>query len=150
MAYVPLVAHIAHGRTVKKLVFRSTFSGMSRVLIVPKWFRKQLYLFDRTRVVCEIVINSFIWLCRYSDLHAFLREEWEAGFLNGWDANDLLTLPHTWQVGDVSTIRDNGDLGKSLSAIMAKGLIIPCKTDLYFPVSLYETRGLFSIDMLFM
>ena len=48
MAYVPLVAHIAHGRTVKKLVFRSTFSGMSRVLIVPKWFRKKLYLFDRT------------------------------------------------------------------------------------------------------
>ncbi|KAN0091173.1 Alpha/Beta hydrolase fold [Tylopilus felleus] len=79
----------------------------------------------------------------YSDLHAFLREEWEAGFLNGWDANDLLTLPHTWQVGDVSTIRDNGDLGKSLSAITAKGLIIPCKTDLYFPPEDSENEMLY-------
>ncbi|KAG9316649.1 alpha beta hydrolase fold protein [Chiua virens] len=82
-----------------------------------EWFRKKLYLYDGT----------------YSDLNAFLREDWEAGFLNGWDANDLLTLLNTWQVGDVSTIRDNGDLGKSLSAIKSKGLIMPCKTDLYFP-----------------
>lgn len=84
-----------------------------------------------------VTLNPSIHLYRYSDLHAFLREEWEAGFLNGWDANDLVTLLHTWQVADVSTIRDNGDLGKSLSAIKAKGLIMPCKTDLYFPVSLY-------------
>ncbi|KAH0827894.1 alpha beta hydrolase fold protein [Lanmaoa asiatica] len=94
-----------------------SFCRLSRALIVPKWFRKKLYLFDGT----------------YSDLHVFLREEWEAGFLTGWDANDLLTLLHTWQVADVSAIRDNGDLGKSLSAIKAKGLIMPCKTDLYFP-----------------
>lgn len=71
---------------------------------------------------------------RYADLDSFLREDWEAGFLNGWDANDLLTLLQTWQTGDVSLIRDGGDLEVSLSKIKARGLIMPSKTDLYFPV----------------
>lgn len=70
---------------------------------------------------------------RYPDLNAFLREDWEGGFLGSWDANDLLTLLHTWQTGDVSMVRDGGDLGKCLSQIKAKGLIMPSKTDLYFP-----------------
>jgi homoserine acetyltransferase len=74
-------------------------------------------------------------LCRYADLDTFLREEWEAGFLTAWDANDMLTLFHTWQTGDVSKIRHGGDLGKCLSEVKAKGLIMPSKTDLYFPVS---------------
>lgn len=114
------------------------FSGFLRALTVSKWFRKKLYLYDGTWVIFGIVtLNSLIHVFRYSDLHAFLREEWEGGFLKGWDANDLVTLLHTWQAGDVSTIRDNGDLGKTLSGIKAKGLIMPCKTDLYFPVSLY-------------
>ncbi|KAI3619030.1 tyrosine-trna ligase [Moniliophthora roreri] len=69
---------------------------------------------------------------RYPDLNAFLREVWEFGFLS-WDANDLLALMHTWQTGDVSTVQDGGDLGKCLTNIKAKGLIMPCKTDLYFP-----------------
>lgn len=40
--------------------------------------------------------------------------------------------------GDISLVnpeRDGGDLSKSLGAIKAKGLIMPSKTDLYFPVS---------------
>ncbi|TDL24200.1 alpha/beta hydrolase fold protein [Rickenella mellea] len=69
----------------------------------------------------------------YPDLDSFLREEWEAGFLNSWDANDLLTLLHTWQTGDVSRVRDGGDYEKCLKSIKAKGLIMPSKTDLYFP-----------------
>ena len=72
---------------------------------------------------------------RYPDLAAFLREEWEQGFLDEWDANDLITLLHTWQKGDVSKVRDGGDLNKCLSQIKAKGLIMPSKMDLYFPVS---------------
>lgn len=56
--------------------------------------------------------------------------------MNGWDANDLVTLLHTWQVADISAIRDSGDLEKCLGAIKARGLIMPCKTDLYFAVSL--------------
>jgi len=35
--------------------------------------------------------------------------------------------------GDVSKVRDGGDLNKCLSQIKAKGLIMPSKTDLYFP-----------------
>jgi homoserine acetyltransferase len=72
---------------------------------------------------------------RYPDLNSFLCEGWESGFLGSWDANDLLALLHTWQTGDVSMVRDGGDLGTCLSQIKAKGLIIPSKTDLYFPVS---------------
>ena len=65
-------------------------------------------------------------------LETFLREEWEAGFLESWDANDMLALLHTWQQGDVSLVRNNGDYATCLKEIKAKGLIMPCKTDLYF------------------
>lgn len=71
---------------------------------------------------------------RYTDLETFLREEWEAGFLTSWDANDMLSLLHTWQRGDVSLIRHGGDLAKCLNEVKAKGLIMPAKTDLYFAV----------------
>ncbi|KAF9558701.1 alpha beta hydrolase fold protein [Agrocybe pediades] len=71
--------------------------------------------------------------CSYPDLQTFLREDWEASFLGSWDANDLLTLLNTWYTGDVSLIRDGGDLDKCLKQIKAKGLIMPSKTDLYFP-----------------
>lgn len=72
---------------------------------------------------------------RYTSLNDFIRGDWEAGFLGSWDANDLLTLLDTWQKGDVSLVRDGGDYEKCLKAIKAKGLVMPSKTDLYFPVS---------------
>jgi len=75
---------------------------------------------------------------RYASLNDFLREDWEAGFLNGWDANDLLTLLKTWQMADVSHIRDGGWIANCLGAIKARGLIMPCKTDLYFTVSYFH------------
>lgn len=46
----------------------------------------------------------------------------------------MLALLNTWQTGDISLVRDNGDLEKALKSIKAKGLIMPSKTDLYFPV----------------
>ncbi|KAA1473922.1 homoserine acetyltransferase [Dentipellis sp. KUC8613] len=70
---------------------------------------------------------------KYPDLNTFLHEVWEAGYLENWDANDMITLINTWDKGDVSLIRHGGDLEKCLSEIKAKGLIMPCKTDLYFP-----------------
>ncbi|OBZ70944.1 Homoserine O-acetyltransferase [Grifola frondosa] len=74
-------------------------------------------------------------------LDDFLRAEWEGGFVTTWDANDLLTLLNTWQTGDISTVggvNPNGSdvdtaFANSLEGIKAKGLIMPCKTDLYFP-----------------
>ncbi|KAI0373918.1 homoserine O-acetyltransferase [Pilatotrama ljubarskyi] len=89
------------------------------------WFREHGYLMDGL----------------YASLEDFLRAEWEGGFLGTWDANDLITLLHTWQTGDVSLIgktglasgSDDSGFTDSLAGIKAKGLIMPCRTDLYFP-----------------
>lgn len=72
---------------------------------------------------------------RYPDLNSWLRERWEGGYVNNWDANDMIALLNTWQKGDISIIRDGGDYEKALKSIKAKALIMPSKTDLYFPVS---------------
>lgn len=43
-------------------------------------------------------------------------------------------MVQTWQNGDVSTQEPyNGDFEKALASIKAKTLVLPCKTDLYFP-----------------
>ncbi|KAF7981840.1 hypothetical protein HWV62_31371 [Athelia sp. TMB] len=55
------------------------------------WYREHGYLHDS----------------KYISLETFLREEWEAGFLESWDANDMLALLHTWQQGDVSLPEDS-------------------------------------------
>ena len=72
---------------------------------------------------------------RYPDLQSWLRER-EGGYVLNWDANDLIVLLKTWYYGDISLIRDGGDYVKALRSIKAKGLIMPSKTDLYFPVCL--------------
>ncbi|KAF8202337.1 alpha/beta hydrolase fold protein [Pholiota molesta] len=98
--------------------------------------------------------NGFLHDGKYSDLESFIREDWEGGFLGSWDANDLLTLLDTWYTGDVSLVRDEGNLSKCLSQIKAMGLIMPSKTDLYFPpedsvdelASLQNTARLVVID----
>jgi homoserine O-acetyltransferase len=79
------------------------------------WYAKKGYLFDG----------------KYTSLNDYLREDSEGPFL-GWDANDLLTLLNTWQMGDVSLIRDGSHLADCLGAIKARGLIMPSKKDLYF------------------
>ena len=73
---------------------------------------------------------------RYPDLNSWLLENWEGRYVAEWDANDMLTLLNTWQNGDISQVRDGGDFEAALRSIKAKGLIMPSKTDLYFPVSL--------------
>lgn len=67
----------------------------------------------------------------FGTLQEFLDAYWsEMG-----DANDLLALLWTWQRGDVTVYRpeDAGDLGKTLGRIKARCLIMPCRTDQYFP-----------------
>jgi homoserine acetyltransferase len=49
----------------------------------------------------------------------------------------MLALLNTWQKGDVSLVRHNGDYARCLGEIKAKALVMPCKTDLYFPVRLF-------------
>ena len=74
----------------------------------------------------------------YNSMDDFLRAEWEGGMLE-FDGNDILTLLNTWYHGDVSRVRAvapslQGDLAGVLGSIRVKGLIMPSKTDLYFPV----------------
>ncbi|KAI9719497.1 MAG: hypothetical protein M1828_006204 [Chrysothrix sp. TS-e1954] len=83
----------------------------------------------------------------YASLEAYLAENWGSdGGKGAWDANDLLALLATWQAGDVTAYdtageevesRNGGkpgDLAKALKKVKARCLIMPCRTDAYFPV----------------
>jgi homoserine O-acetyltransferase len=68
-----------------------------------------------------------------SSMEAFLTHVWEPSFL-AHDANDLLAMLATWQAADISNDpRFDGDFAKALAATPAKALVMPCRTDLYFP-----------------
>ncbi|KAK4985430.1 hypothetical protein LTR50_005980 [Elasticomyces elasticus] len=64
-----------------------------------------------------------------------LEEYLEAWWSGAGDANDLLCLLWTWQHGDITVYypEDEGDLAKTLGRIKAKCLIMPSRTDQYFP-----------------
>jgi homoserine O-acetyltransferase len=68
----------------------------------------------------------------FSDLEDWLVRSWEANFLRR-DGDDLLASFRTWELSDIS---DNeiyrGDLDAALSAVTAKAMIMPSRTDLYF------------------
>ncbi|KAI5120298.1 hypothetical protein M0805_005802 [Coniferiporia weirii] len=106
-----------HYKSVPQIGIRAFGRAYSAWAYGQTWFRNHGYLHDG----------------RYTDLDSFLREEWESGFLTGWGANDLITLLHTWYTGDVSLVRDGGNYAACLTAIKARGLVMPSKTDLYFP-----------------
>ncbi len=68
-----------------------------------------------------------------ASMEAFLTQAWEPSFL-AHDANDLLAMLATWQAADISADpRFGGDLAAALAAITAKAIVMPCRTDLYFP-----------------
>ncbi|KAF4125675.1 homoserine O-acetyltransferase/O-succinyltransferase [Geosmithia morbida] len=68
-----------------------------------------------------------------SDMEDFLVNFWEAWAL-GKHPDNLLVMLHTWQAGDVSAQEPyNGDFAAAMAAIRAKTLVLPSKTDLYFP-----------------
>ncbi|OHW97724.1 homoserine o-acetyltransferase [Colletotrichum incanum] len=67
------------------------------------------------------------------DLEDFLQNFWEKWALSK-DPENLLTMIHTWQGADVSDQEPyNGDFKKAMANIKAKTLVLPSKTDLYFP-----------------
>ena len=69
----------------------------------------------------------------YSSLEDFLVAFWEGFFLKK-DANNLLAMLWTWQNGDIGkTPGFDGDFERALAAIKAKAVVMPGKTDLYFP-----------------
>ncbi|KAJ9605783.1 hypothetical protein H2200_009632 [Cladophialophora chaetospira] len=66
-------------------------------------------------------------------LEDFLTTFWETWALSKHPEN-LLTMLYTWQAGDVSKQEPyNGDFEAAMRAIEAKTLVLPSKTDLYFP-----------------
>ncbi|APA10168.1 hypothetical protein sscle_06g049380 [Sclerotinia sclerotiorum 1980 UF-70] len=69
----------------------------------------------------------------YKDLEDFMKNFWEKWALSK-DPENLLTMLHTWSSGDVSNQTPyNGDFSAAMNTIEAKMLVLPCKTDLYFP-----------------
>lgn len=67
------------------------------------------------------------------DLEAFMRDFWEKWALSK-DPENLLVMLQTWQSGDVSQQEPyNGDFEKALAGVKTRILVLPSKTDLYFP-----------------
>ena len=66
-------------------------------------------------------------------MEAFLTQAWEPS-LQAHDANDLLAMLATWQAADISADpRFDNDFEMALAAITARAIVMPCRTDLYFP-----------------
>ncbi|KAH6872231.1 Alpha/Beta hydrolase protein [Alternaria rosae] len=69
----------------------------------------------------------------FKSLDDFLVNFWEAWALSK-DPENMLVMAHTWQAGDCSQQEPyNGDFEKAMKGIKAKTLVLPAKTDLYFP-----------------
>ena len=58
---------------------------------------------------------------------------WEADHLD-WDANDLLAKLRSWYTADVGKwCQSGGGYEQALSSIKAQAIVMPSRTDLYFP-----------------
>ncbi|PSK57284.1 Carnosine N-methyltransferase [Elsinoe australis] len=69
----------------------------------------------------------------YKDLNDFMVNFWEAWALSK-DPDNLLTMLYTWQAGDCADQSPYfGDFKAAMQGIKAKVLVLPGKTDLYFP-----------------
>ncbi|PPJ55964.1 hypothetical protein CBER1_03603 [Cercospora berteroae] len=69
----------------------------------------------------------------FKDLEDFMVGFWETWALDK-DPENMLAMLHTWQAGDVSDQAPyNGDFDAAMKGIKAKILVMPCRTDLYFP-----------------
>lgn len=67
------------------------------------------------------------------DLEDFLVNFWE-GWATSKDPENMLVMLRTWQAGDVSKQEPyNGNFEAAMAAIKARTLVLPCRTDLYFP-----------------
>ena len=89
---------------------------------------------SRLHTYMTIILTLSCTHFRFPDLNSFLHEQCEEGYIRNWDANDMLAQLKTWQTGDITKIHGDPDLQSALGRIKAKGLIMPCKTDLYFSV----------------
>lgn len=80
----------------------------------------------------------------FKSLEDFMQNFWETWALSK-DPENLLTMLHTWQAGDCSNQPPyNGDFELSMRSIKTKTLVMPGRTDLYFPPedSEYEVKNM--------
>ena len=62
-----------------------------------------------------------------------MQDFWETWALSK-DPENLLVMLHTWQAGDCSKQAPyDGNFEAAMAGIKAKSLVLPSKTDLYFP-----------------
>jgi len=86
-----------------------------------------------TWALCQAWFREKQWeTLGYKSLEDYLEENWGG---KGNDANDLLQMTWTWQHGDITDYypEDKGDLAKTLARIKARCIIMPARTDQYFP-----------------
>ncbi|KAL3962923.1 hypothetical protein ACCO45_004446 [Purpureocillium lilacinum] len=77
----------------------------------------------------------------YSSLEKFMTDFWEAWALSK-DPENMLTMLETWQRGDCSNQAPfDGNFEVAMQAIKAKTLVLPGKTDLYFPPKTRNTKS---------
>ncbi len=68
----------------------------------------------------------------FSSLEDFLVNFWEGFFLER-DANNLLTMLDTWWHGDIGLTPGFSSTEQALASITAHAIVMPSRTDLYFP-----------------
>jgi homoserine acetyltransferase len=69
----------------------------------------------------------------FKDIEDFMVNFWEAWACSK-DPENMLVMAHTWQLGDCSQQEPyNGDFRKAMEGIKARALVLPSRTDLYFP-----------------
>lgn len=85
----------------------------------------------------------------YSSIEDFLVGYWENAFLK-LDANNILAQIWTWQHADISANeRFLGNFEKALAAIEARAIVMPSRTDTYFPPedSVIEVHGMANAEL---
>jgi homoserine O-acetyltransferase len=69
----------------------------------------------------------------YESRETFVQAAYVDSFASS-DANDLLAMLHTWYAADIGACeRYGGDTRAALAAIRARAIVMPSRTDLYFP-----------------
>ncbi|MEM6664149.1 MAG: alpha/beta fold hydrolase [Pseudomonadota bacterium] len=77
----------------------------------------------------------------FATLEDYLKNVWDAIYY-GRDANDMLSLIATWQACDLGDNPVyNGDRDAAYRAITAKSILMPGRTDLYFPTADNEAEA---------
>lgn len=138
-------------RAMKAKIARGEEVGQNMKEVVPK---NGIRAFARTYAAW---LTSAAWfrdrewskgIFGFDSLDAWMKAR-EDGYMI-WDAQDLLVLARMWQLGDVGDalpgpeeatgikelgykVPDDASYEKALKSIKAKVLLLPCRTDQYFP-----------------